>query len=96
MRIQHVVKELEQAVRELGVPVRRERGSFRGGICVRNDETLMMLNKNHPPEAHLAVLARALQDLPVDTVYLKPVVRKALEDAWTASVAIGIETEADA
>ncbi len=91
-----MIKELEQAVRQLGVPVRRERGSFRGGICVRNDETLMMLNKNHPPEAHLAVLAQALSALPVDTIYLKPVVRKALEDAWTASVEVGIEAEPDA
>jgi hypothetical protein len=96
MKIQHVVRELEQAVRELGIPVRRERGSFRGGLCVRNEETLMMLNKNQPPEAHLAVLARALAALPVDTVFLKPVVRKALEDAWAASVEVGIVTEADA
>jgi hypothetical protein len=96
MKVQRVVTELEQAVRELGIPVRRERGSFRGGLCVRNDETLMMLNKNHPAEAHLAVLAGALNTLPVDTVYLRPAVRKALEDAWTASVDVEIEAEADA
>lgn len=94
--MQRVVTELEQAVRELGIPVRRERGSFRGGLCVRNDETLMMLNKNHPAEAHLAVLAGALSTLPVDTVYLRPAVRKALEDAWTAAVDIEFEAEADA
>lgn len=82
-------------MRELGIPVRRERGSFRGGLCVRNDETLMMLNKNQPPEAHLAVLARALSTLPVDNVYLKPAVRKALEDAWVAAVDIEITTDAD-
>lgn len=96
MKVQQVVKELEQAVRELGIPVRRERGSFRGGLCVRHDETLMMLNKNHPPEAHLAVLARGLKTLPVDTIYLKPSVRKVLEDAWAAAVEVELEEEADA
>ena len=95
MKIHQVVKELEQAVRELGIPVRRERGAFRGGLCVRHDETLMMLNKNHPPEAHLAVLARGLKTLPVDTIYLRPVVRKALEDAWAASVQIELAEESD-
>ncbi|MBO6575287.1 MAG: hypothetical protein JJ896_07730 [Rhodothermales bacterium] len=95
MKVQQVVKELEQAVRELGVPVRREKGSFRGGLCVRNDETLMMLNKNQPAEAHLAVLARALQTLPVDSVYLKPAVRKVLEDAWAAAVDVELQEEAD-
>lgn len=95
MKVQQVVRELEQAVRELGIPVRRERGSFRGGLCVRHDETLLMLNKNHPPEAHLAVLARSLKTLPADTIYLRPAVRRALEDAWSAAVEVELEEEVD-
>jgi hypothetical protein len=41
-----------------------------------------MLNKRHLPETQLAVLAEALRDTPIDTVYLKPAVRKALEATW--------------
>lgn len=95
MKIQQLVSELEEAARQLGVQVRKEKGSFRGGYCTRNDEELLMLNRNHPPEAHLAILAEALRTLNVDSVYLKPAVRRALEDAWTRASRVEIE-ESDA
>jgi len=82
MKTERIVKELEDAARQLGVRVRREKGSFKGGFCVRNGEQILMLNRQHPPEIHVSVLAGALKDLPVDSVYLTPVVRQALEDAW--------------
>ena len=93
MKTPQLVRALEEATRKLGVPVRREKGSFRGGLCVRNDETLLMLNKNHPPEVHLAVLALALRDLPVDTIYMRPVVRQSLEDAWAAANTVEFQPE---
>ncbi len=96
MKVQQIVSELEDAARRLGIQVRREKGSFRGGYCTRNDEELLMLNRNHPPEAHLAILAEALRSLPVDSVYLKPAVRRALEDSWARGVRVDIgEADAD-
>jgi hypothetical protein len=41
-----------------------------------------MLNTNDLPETQLVVLAEALRDAPLDTIYLKPAVRRALEEAW--------------
>ncbi|PIQ63432.1 MAG: hypothetical protein COV99_02790 [Bacteroidetes bacterium CG12_big_fil_rev_8_21_14_0_65_60_17] len=93
MKTTQIVKELEGAVEQLGLRVRRETGNFRGGPCVRNEEALLMLNRRHPPEIHLAVLADALQDLPVDTIFLRPAVRRALEDAWARHDVVEIETE---
>jgi hypothetical protein len=46
------------------------------------DEELIMLNKRHQPETQLVVMAEALRDTPLDTIYLKPAVRQALEDTW--------------
>lgn len=82
MKTKQIVKELEDAVRRMGLHVRFEQGNFRGGYCKVDDDEVVVLNKRHPPEAHLAVLAEALRELPVDTVYLRPAVRKALEAAW--------------
>ena len=93
MKTADVVKELEAAVQQLGVMVRREKGNFRGGYCIRDDEEILMLNKRHPAEIHLSVLAAALKSLPVDTVFLRPAVRRALEDAWTRSVHVELESE---
>jgi len=77
-----VLDELEEVAGRLGLEVRTETGNFEGGRCVVGDEELIMLNKNHLPETRLVVLANALRDAPLDTIYLKPAVRKALEEAW--------------
>lgn len=82
MKTHDVVRALEQTAAQLGVAVRRERGPFRGGYCTVNGRGLIVLNRQHPPEVMLAVLAEGLRHLPVDTVYLRPAVRKALEEAW--------------
>lgn len=95
MKTTQIVKELEEAARQLGVRVRREKGSFKGGYCIRNGEKILMLNRQQPPELHVAILSFALKDLPVDTVYLKPVVREALENAWKQESIVEFETEDD-
>ncbi len=81
-----VATALEEALRQLGVRVRRERGTFRGGLCVVGDESVVVLNRMHPPEAHVAVLAEALREHGgTDELYLRPAVRDALEDAWASA-----------
>jgi hypothetical protein len=96
MKPQQIVEALEEAVRQLGVEVRRERGSFRGGLCTVGDARVVVLNKRRPVEAHLAVLAEALRALPADEVYLRPAVRDAVEEAWAAREAgTGVEVEFD-
>jgi len=77
-----IIEELEDAAQRLGLEVRAEKGNFRGGRCVVGSEELIMLNKRHQPETQLVVMAEALRDAPLDTIYLKPAVRQALEDTW--------------
>lgn len=82
METNQILDELEQAAGQLGYEVRAEKGNFRGGHCTVDGEKIIMLNKRHLPETQLAVLADALREVPIDTVYLKPAVRQALEDTW--------------
>lgn len=77
-----IIEELEDVATRLGVEVRSEPGNFRGGRCVVDDEEIIMLNENDLPETQLVVLAEALREAPLDTIYLKPAVRRALEEAW--------------
>lgn len=84
MKTKTIIDELEQAARQLGFEVRTEKGNFRGGRCTVDGESIIVLNKRHLPETRLRVLAAALRDAAIDTVYLKPAVREALEDAWDA------------
>ncbi|MFQ5571759.1 MAG: hypothetical protein ACE5G0_18920 [Rhodothermales bacterium] len=82
MKTEHIVKALEGAARQFGLVVRWEKGPFRGGRCTVNGEELIMLNKRQPPEINLIILSESLRDFPVDTIFLRPAVREALEDAW--------------
>jgi hypothetical protein len=79
-----IIDELEDVAQRLGFEVRIEKGNFRGGRCIMGGEELIMLNKRHQPETQLVVMATALRDAPLDTIYLKPAVREALEDTWAA------------
>jgi hypothetical protein len=86
-----IIEELEDAAHRLGLEVRAEKGNFRGGRCVVGDEELIMLNKRHQPETQLVVMAEALREAPLDTIYLKPAVRQALEETWAATDAAAEE-----
>ena len=83
------VAAFEDALRQLGVRVRRERGGFRGGLCTVDGAPHVVVNKLHPPEAQAVVLAGALREHGgVDALYLRPAVRAALEDAWAQADAV--------
>jgi len=86
-----ILEELEDVAERLGLDVRAEKGNFRGGRCIVGGEELIMLNKRHQPETQLAVMAEALREAPLDTIYLKPAVRHALEETWAAQDAASEE-----
>jgi hypothetical protein len=94
MDTSQIIDELEDVARRLGLEVRTEKGNFRGGRCTVGDETIIMLNKRHLPEVQLAVLAESLREAPLDTVYLKPAVRRALEEVWAEQDQADAEADA--
>lgn len=96
MKIHDIVRALEDAAQQLGMQVRKERGGFRGGRCTVGDETFVLLNRRHPPEVHLALLAESLREMPVDEVFLRPAVRNALEDYWSRRQPLDVEAVLDA
>ncbi len=90
MKPETVAAALEDALRQLGVRVRRERGAFRSGRCTVEGDEVVVLNRLHPPEAQVAALAAALREH-ADGLYLRPAVRAALEDAWADADAGGLD-----
>jgi hypothetical protein len=82
MTTKKIIDELTDVAKRMDMEVRIEKGDFRGGRCHVGGQTVIMLNKRHPAEVQLAVLARSLRNEPLDTVYLKPAVRKALHRLW--------------
>lgn len=82
MTLPAAVPAFEDALKRLGVPVRRGRGAFRGGRCTVGGREVVVVNTLHPPEAQAVVLAGAIRELPHEGLYLRPAVRAALDDAW--------------
>lgn len=74
--------ELERLVEQAGYTIRKERGTFRGDSCVVEGEKLVVINKNKPLQQQVGLLARVLQDKELEDIYIKPVVRKHLEELW--------------
>lgn len=90
MKTEYIVQELRKAVEQLGVGVRLEQGRFRGGPCTIGAEEMLILNKRHPAEMHLGILAEYLRHQPTDSLYLRPAVRAALEQAWAQHAPVGL------
>ncbi|MEX0747948.1 MAG: hypothetical protein WED81_06030 [Rhodothermales bacterium] len=92
MKTEQIIEELKKASAQLGIEVRMGKGNFRGGRCIVGDEEIIMLNKRHLPEANLVILAESLRDLPIETVFLRPAVRSALEEVWQRNETLRVDT----
>lgn len=82
MKTDKLILELEKLVEQSGYTIRKERGTFRGDSCVVEGDMLVVLNKNKPEQQQVGLLARILKDQGLQDTYIKPAVRKELEELW--------------
>ncbi|SMO61819.1 hypothetical protein SAMN06265219_10677 [Gracilimonas mengyeensis] len=73
---------MEQILEQAGYSLRKERGSFRGDECIMEGNKLVVVNKNKPIESQLGTMGRVLSQIDLAGVYIKPAVRKRLEELW--------------
>lgn len=67
-----------EIARSLGYTVRREKGAFKGGSCVLNNQKIILLNKHIPAETLTITLARILAHHNLDNTVMKPSIRAAI------------------
>lgn len=82
MKPDKLIIELEQLVEQAGYTIRRERGTFRGDHCIMEGDKLVVMNKKKPLQQQVGLLARVLYDKQLQDIYIKPAVRKDLEELW--------------
>ena len=80
MKHEELIEELHTIAAQLGITIRYERGDFEGGYCVLRDKRLLLINRRLAPSRKASLLAVAMQEIGLDNVYLKPVVRAFIED----------------
>jgi Na+-transporting NADH:ubiquinone oxidoreductase subunit NqrD len=74
--------ELEQLLEQAGYTLRKERGTFRGDECIIEGQKLVVVNKNKPIESQLGTMGRVLGQIDLTGVYIKPAIRKKLDELW--------------
>lgn len=82
MKPDKLIIELEQLVEQAGYTIRKERGTFRGDHCIMEGDKLVVMNKKKPLQQQVGLLARVLYDKQLQDIYIKPAVRKDLEELW--------------
>lgn len=85
--------ELEQILEQAGYTLRKERGSFRGDECIMEGNKLVVVNKNKPLQSQIGTMARVLAQVNITGVYIKPAVRKQLDELWDRLSVSPIEDE---
>jgi hypothetical protein len=80
MKHEEMIQELQEVARQLGITVRFDQGNFEGGYCILKAQRLLLLNRRLVPARKASVLARALREIGLDDVFLKPAVRAYIED----------------
>jgi hypothetical protein len=80
MKHEEIIQELQDLAVQLNVTIRYERGDFEGGYCILKDKKILLVNRRLMPMRKASVLAVALQEIGLDNVFLKPVLRAYIED----------------
>jgi hypothetical protein len=80
MKHEEIIAELEELAAQVGVKIRYEKGDFEGGYCILREERVLLVNKRLMPARKASILAIALQEIGLDHMFVKPVVREYIED----------------
>ncbi|NOY78588.1 MAG: hypothetical protein GXO76_12030 [Calditrichaeota bacterium] len=73
-----LLQEMEGLLEQLSIPVRYERGSFKGGLCRLNNDQIFIINKNLPLEQKLQIFREELERIDLEDIFIRPVLRNYL------------------
>jgi hypothetical protein len=79
MKKDKLYSEFEDLGQRLGVKIIKGKGNFTGGICIVNDETVIVINKMKPIEHRLKILATSFLEYNLDDIYMIPALRAFIE-----------------
>ncbi|MDH7514480.1 MAG: hypothetical protein QHI48_01205 [Bacteroidota bacterium] len=79
LKREDILEELRRICEQVGYTLRFERGDFVGGACILHKERVLVVNTRSSIERKIAVIVRALAEIGVEGVYLKPAIRELIE-----------------
>jgi hypothetical protein len=75
-----ILQELIELAEQIGYRVRYERGDFNGGYCLLKEQRIIVVNKRFEPKRKVGVLAKTINEIGIDNIYIKPALREVIEE----------------
>lgn len=72
---------MKEIAAKLGVTVRFEKGDFKGGYCILKNNKVVVINKTFALHRKAITIARALQEIGINDIYMNPKLRNIVEEA---------------
>lgn len=77
---EELIQDLKAVASQLGADVRFEKGDFKGGYCLLNENKIVVINKMANLQRKVMILSMALKELGVDKIYLNPRIREIIDE----------------
>ena len=71
--------EMEELLERLAIPLRYEKGDFKGGICTFNNQTQFILNNRLSIGQKLQIVKSEIKNLDLENLFLRPELREYIE-----------------
>lgn len=84
---EELLDELKALASEMGLKVRTETGNFEGGYCLLREQRMLVINRRTSVPRKNRTLALGLYEYGLDSVYVPPALREAIEDEVSKSFA---------
>jgi hypothetical protein len=75
MKTEQLYEELCDLAKQLGVKIKRDKTAKTSGICLVDDEQILVLDTKLPKDKRAAVIATELKRANVDNKFIKPALR---------------------
>ncbi|MCZ2355798.1 MAG: hypothetical protein LC115_03745 [Bacteroidia bacterium] len=77
-----ITKNLSEKLTEIltqnGLSIRYEKGTFKGGYCILDEQKIIVINKFYPIESRINILIEVLRQIDIDPSTLNPEQEKLL------------------
>ncbi len=79
MKPQNILQSFETLIHNLSIDLRYEKGDFTGGLCKVGNKEVLIVNNKLPIEGKINVMARELNRLNLEQIYIRPALRNIIE-----------------
>ncbi len=79
MKPNKIFQDLIDISEAIGVKIVQEKGNFKGGYCLLEQEKIIVINKLNPVEQRIRALAQAFSQWDTSKIYMKPAIREIID-----------------